>query len=337
MDKILTILEGDALEFLMSIPSETVQTCVTSPPYWGLRDYGNERQMGLEATPELYIARMVEVFREVKRVLKNDGTLWVNVGDSFCSTAPGTMGDSLRQEGILSGVSNRRADGSRKFRPETPNGLKPKDLVGIPWMLAFALRADGWWLRSDIVWHKQNPMPESVTDRPTRSHEFIFLLSKSERYFYDFEAIKEPGIYAGPNGDQHSPHAQGFTRRSKKQEKERQDKQRGHGRRHNGFNDRWDQMTKEEQCSVMRNKRDVWTVNTCPFPDAHFATFPEDLIKPCVMAGSRLGDIVLDPFFGSGTTGKVSIELGRRCIGIELNPEYVRMARERCQTTVGML
>jgi DNA modification methylase len=212
-------------------------------------------------------------------------------------------------------------------------GLKPKDLVGIPWRVAFALQADGWYLRSDIIWHKPNPMPESVTDRPTKAHEYLFLLSKSERYYYDAEAIKEPAIYAeearydnGLNG-----HGGGVSHagQGSSTRKFKSDKQRGHGRRHDGFNDRWDQMTKQEQCSKFRNKRSVWTVATQPYSEAHFATFPPKLIEPCILAGCPSGGLVLDPFAGSGTTLQVAQQLGRRGVGIELNPDYIKLAEKR--------
>ncbi len=319
---------GDCRALLREFAAAGVraQTCVTSPPYWGLRDYGSEGQLGLEVTPLRYVARMRSVFRLVREVLADDGTLWLNLGDSYASAPRGNPGH------LSAGLSNNgqhQADKPLRSTSTIVGGLKPKDLAGIPWRVAFALQADGWYLRSDIIWHKPNPMPESVTDRPTSAHEHIFLFAKSERYYYDSDAIKEPGIWAGPNGRQKSPHAQGFGRRSKEQEKERQDKQRGHGRRHNGFNERWDAMTTEEQCSVMRNKRNVWTVGTHPYPGAHFAVFPADLIEPCVLAGSRTGDVVLDPFMGSGTTAQVAEHLGRQWIGCELQPDYLPLQKQR--------
>lgn len=322
----MKIIQGDCLEVLRTLPDQHVQMCVTSPPYWGLRDYGVEGQAGLEKTPEEYVSKMVEVFREVRRVLLDDGSLWLNLGDSFAH-------DRTKQV-PYSNVNGNRSAG---LTSRIPLGLKAKDLVGIPWMVAFALRADGWYLRSDIIWNKKNCMPESVTDRPTRSHEYIFLLTKSARYYYDAEIIKERGVFAGPNGagTQNSTTGQGFARRSPEQEKERQDKQRGHSRRHAGFNDRWDAMTKEQQTGVMRNKRDVWTVATHPYHESHFATFPPDLIKPCVLAGSKPGDIVLDPFCGSGTSGVVALNYGRDFLGIELNTEYVKMAENRIKQEAG--
>jgi DNA modification methylase len=321
---------GDCRTLLREFAAAGVraQTCVTSPPYWGLRDYGVPGQIGMESTWIRYVARLRSIFRLVYDVLADDGTLWLNLGDSYNNF------DKWGGGGNNPGKHTVSADGAvpswavRKRRLRQP-GLKPKDLVGIPWRVAFALQADGWYLRSDIIWHKPNPMPESVTDRPTSAHEHIFLFAKSERYYYDADAIKEPGIWAGPNGRQKSPHAQGFGRRTKEQEAERQDKQRGHGRRHNGFNDRWDAMTTEEQCNVMRNKRNVWTVGTHPYPGAHFAVFPSDLIEPCVLAGSRTGDVVLDPFMGSGTTAQVAEHLGRQWIGCELQPDYLPLQKQR--------
>ena len=290
-------------------------------------------QLGLEATPELYVAKMVEVFREVKRVLKADGTLWLNLGDSYAGSGRGNNPNG--KQGTNKGTS---------FDPEysgvVPSGLKHKDLVGIPWRVAFALQADGWYLRSDIIWHKPNPMPESVTDRPTKAHEYVFLLSKSERYYYDAEAIQEPsllhehgrtdmamkGIRTGA-----AYVGQGLQDNSVKQKKT--DKQSGHGRRHAGFNDRWDAMEQAEQCSGMRNKRTVWTVATSPYAEAHFATFPPKLIEPCILAGCPSGGLVLDPFAGSGTTIQVAQQLGRQGVGIELNPAYITLAEARTEQT----
>ena len=309
----ITILTGCCLSVLATLPDQSVNTCVTSPPYWGLRDYGMPGQLGLELTPEEYVANMVGVFRQVKRILRDDGTLWINLGDSY-------------------------AGGSRS--------LKPKDLVGIPWMVAFALRADGWYLRSDIIWSKPNPMPESVTDRPTKAHEYLFLLSKSANYHYDHESIREPAAESSIQRWSQNVESQEGSHRANGGAKingtmkavggpRRGDKQRGHGRGHNGFNDRWDQMTKEEQ-SFGRNKRSVWTVATKPFPEAHFATYPPELIEPCILAGCPKGGTVLDPFFGAGTTGLVADRLQRNCIGIELNPQYVEIAERRLKKEAGM-
>lgn len=319
----MVILQGDALSVLKTLESGSVHVCITSPPYWGLRDYGAPGQLGLEETPEEYVAKMVDVFREVRRVLRDDGTLWLNVGDSY-----------------IGGRGGRRIE-----------GYKPKDLCGIPWMVAFALRADGWYLRSDIIWNKPNPMPESVTDRPTKAHEYIFLLSKSERYFYDAEAIKEKAIYFDDidrycNG--RTMNMTAFTKPKKNEIKpiykdarsyngKHSDKRRGHLRRHAGFNDRWDQITKEEQCGAMRNKRDVWTIAASSFPGSHFATFPKKLIVTPVLAGCPSGGLVMDPFCGSGTTGVVALANNRRFLGIELNPAYVKMANSRIGEEVGLL
>lgn len=328
------ILHGDALTVLRTqFADESVQCCVTSPPYWGLRDYGVEEQLGLEATPELYVAKMVEVFSEVRRVLKNDGTLWLNLGDSYAGSGRGNNPNG--KQGTNKGTS---------FDPENsgfvPIGLKPKDLVGIPWRVAFALQADGWYLRSDIIWSKPNPMPESVTDRPTKAHEYLFLMSKSERYYYDAAAIAEPASMSSMqrwNQDIESQigsdRVPGKTNGTMKAVggPHKSDKQRGHGRRHAGFNDRWDAMEKTEQCSGMRNKRTVWEISTQPYAEAHFATFPQKLIEPCILAGAPVGGLVLDPFTGSGTTLMVAQQLGRQGVGIELNAEYIALAGRRCQ------
>lgn len=317
------ILQGDCLAMLQTLEAESVQTCVTSPPYWGLRDYGVEGQIGLEPTPDAYVQKMVAVFQEVRRVLKADGTLWLNLGDTY-NSGGGTTGGGKH---AFSREPNYR---------QTIDSLKPKDLCGIPWRVAFALQADGWYLRSDIIWAKPNPMPESVTDRPTKAHEYIFLLSKNERYYYDAQAIKEEGVYFGkyktPDGWDTSTgnggHG-GFHKNGREKGFKKSDKQRGHGRRHDGFNDRWDALPKELQCNMLRNKRSVWTIATQPYPDAHFATFPPKLIEPCILAGSRPGDTVLDPFAGSGTTLYVAKELNRQYVGIELNPAYIELIHQR--------
>lgn len=281
-------------------------------------------QLGLEKTPEEYVAKMVAVFREVRRVLRDDGTLWLNLGDSYASAWA-----CKRRNVVGNGSPNESVE-----RGRMAEGLKEKDLVGIPWRVAFALQADGWYLRSDIIWHKPNPMPESVTDRPTKAHEYLFLLTKSERYYYDAEAIKEPGSclsFPDMNGSTLSGGAYGRHTLDKAipEKQRRTDKQRGHGRRHAGFNDRWDAMEKADQCGGMRNKRTVWTVATHPYSEAHFATFPPKLIEPCILAGCPSGGLVLDPFAGSGTTIQVAQNLGRRGVGIELNPQYIALAEER--------
>lgn len=275
--------QGDCLSSLKTVPDESVACCVTSPPYFGLRDYGHEAQIGLETTPDAYVAKIVEVFREVRRVLKKDGTLWLNLGDSYAGSGRGLMGDGTPSDrGNAKQGTNRGTTVGSFVHVET--GLKPKDLIGIPWRVAFALQADGWWLRQDIIWHKPNPMPESVRDRCTKAHEYIFLLTKSERYFYDYENAMEPVTSEGRS---------------------------------------------------MRNRRSVWSINTQAYKGAHFATFPSEIPRLCIMAGTKAGDTVLDPFGGSGTTGAVAIELGRSAILCELNPDFAQLIRERCSTTVG--
>lgn len=260
-----SIINSDALAALKGIPDNTFRCCVTSPPYWGLRDYGIAHQIGAEPKLDDYIHHLRAVFHEVRRVLTPDGTFWLNIGDSYTSGGR-TWRDYDRK-------NQARA---MNYRAPTPEGLKPKDLIGVPWRLAFALQEDGWYLRSDIIWHKPNCQPESVKDRPTRSHEYLFLMSKSERYYYNYAAIREPC--------------------------------NGHG---------------------LKNKRTVWTVNTDGFPEAHFAVFPPKLVEPCILAGSQEGDMVLDPFFGSGTVGEVCLRRERKFLGIELNADYVTIAKKR--------
>ena len=424
----VTLLQGDCLAVLKGLPNQSIQCCVTSPPYYGLRDYGTAKweggdincdhkkgepkwrsrdkstiayaesqghnleswgkicgkcgairiddQIGLEETPEIYINKLVAVFAEVKRVLKDDGTLWVNMGDSYWANRP-TNGQSYNDNE----VQRKRAGGSE--RPD----IKPKDLIGIPWMLAFALRDDGanspqtmyavekirtallsdyetweevpdktrnviesldreyndahkggWWLRSDIIWHKPNPMPESVTDRPTKSHEYIFLLAKSQHYYCDMEAIKELATgYDGRKDDQFKGAVKSYDG-VMPGGKPQSFAQNGHKRweyknlqedsqKPNSMHMK--RLVGEEYLSPVRNKRDVWTVTTKPYKGAHFATFPPDLIEPCILAGSRIGDTVQDPFNGSGTTGAVAIKHNRDYIGIELNPAYIKLTEER--------
>lgn len=348
----------------MTLPDASVQCCVTSPPYWGLRDYGHHNQIGQEKTPDEFVAVMVGIFGEVWRVLKDDGTVWLNLGDSYFGSWGNYSGENRGkgyQRKIVNGslVANAGYDGREKCRPNATKkiaGLKPKDLIGIPWRVALALQSFGWYLRSDIIWAKQNCMPESVTDRPTRSHEYIFLLTKSERYFYDHEAIKEPCIYdvdgtgtaarkarqnvddkSMPTAERNGMRPAGYKNSVNFEGKNKgKEKQRGHSRRHDGFNGRWDAMEKEEQCTGMRNKRDVWTVAPANYPEAHFATYPPALIKPCIMAGTKPGDTVLDPFGGSGTTGAVALELGRKAILCELNPQYVELIKQRTNVTPGL-
>jgi DNA modification methylase len=358
------ILQGDCIETMRGLPDGCVQTCVTSPPYYGLRDYstatweggsvecdhklntdnttsaatstlggskrniGNalagfrgtcgkcgarriDNQIGLEETPDAYVAKLVDVFREVRRLLRDDGTLWLNLGDSYNGSG-GAGGDY--------GVGGLK-EGQPKYPGRNIAALKPKDLIGIPWLVAFALRNDGWYLRSDIIWHKPNPMPESVTDRPTKSHEYIFLLSKSREYFYDADAIKEKSV--DPQGSAKRYEAAFFV-----------------GPKHEagGYSPNGAKHTAGiKEFDGTRNKRSVWTVTTKPYAEAHFATFPPDLIEPCILAGSKVGDTVLDPFNGSGTTGAVSLKHGRHYIGLELNPEYIELAHRRITQMQPML
>ena len=307
-----TIKFGDCRETMRRWTADGVkaQMCVTSPPYFGLRDYGHEGQIGLEQTPDAYCAAMVEVFRCVRDVLADNGTLWLNIGDSYARQA----GDDSTRGTPNTGhrrVMQAKADRSGMGNNRPPPGYKVKDLIGIPWMLAFALRADGWYLRQDIIWHKPNPMPESVRDRCTKAHEYIFLLSKSERYFFDSEAMKEPATTAGKRvtlGDQSFAKRQAF----------------GAGVKPSGNG-----LAEFYDVPETRNRRSVWTVATRPYKGAHFATFPPALIEPCILAGSRPGDIVLDPFMGSGTTAQVALQHGRQYLGCELNPEYDALQQER--------
>lgn len=301
------IICGDALTELRKLPDESVHCCVTSPPYWGLRDYGISGQLGLEPTPELYVQHLGEIFREVKRVLGKDGTLWLNLGDSYWGSGQG-YGDIK--------TTNKNHVGSRERRkPEYRDcNLKSKDLVGIPWRVAFALQADGWYLRSDIIWAKPNPMPESVTDRPTKSHEYIFLLSKSAKYYFDQEAGREPFNYPERI---YNPDTSNHKTAHLKEQGNRSTAGLHDGRTQYGNPDKG------------RNIRSVWTITTKPFKEAHFATFPPELPERCIKAGCPIGGTVLDPFFGAGTVGLVAKRLGREFIGIELNPAYCEIARKR--------
>lgn len=308
------IINSDCLAGMKGLPSSCVNTCVTSPPYFGLRDYGVEGQIGAENTPDTYISDLVKIFREVRRTLRDDGTLWLNIGDSY------TTGDRLWRAPDKKNVAR-----AMSYRPPTPAGLKPKDLIGIPWRLAFALQSDGWYLRQDIIWHKPNPMPESVTDRCTKSHEYIFLLSKSSKYYFDSKAIKEPAS-TGYNGSQF------HTGKTGAHQLGRASKQPRFGGKKYGDNDDPKYATKsgnEYSPNGERNKRDVWTVATKPCKEAHFATFPPELIRPCVIAGAPVGGLVLDPFMGAGTTALVAKQEGRQYIGFELNPEYCQIAEKR--------
>src|SRR3990167_5367183 len=358
------IICGDSLTELKKMENGSIDCCVTSPPYWGLRDYqtatweggskncshkrdskksgagetgsdnvtggigdgiykdiclhcGAKRidaQLGLEKTPEDYVAMMVEIFREVKRVLKKEGTLWLNLGDSYAGSGKGHS-DKINYACVVGGVTASYTD----------KILKPKDIVGIPWRVAFAPRTDGWYLRQDIIWHKPNPMPESVTDRCTKAHEYIFLMSKSARYYFDGEAIKEPANYDGRKDTMNKgseKYRNGFVPNQNPQSVA----VKGH--------ERWQ---RGENGEYLRNKRSVWTITTKPFKGAHFATFPEGLIVPCVLAGCPKNGIILDPFMGAGTTGVVCKKNNRNFIGIELNPEYVKMAEQRINNTNGVL
>lgn len=302
------ILQGDALTVLKTLPSEIVNMCVTSPPYYALRDYGVDGQIGLEETPEAYIENLVAVFREVKRVLKNDGTLWVNIGDSYAGSGKGAWDNKEAQKEVYVPDS----DSPQVRLPKTWDGIKQKDLIGIPWMLAFALRADGWFLRQDIIWQKPNPMPESVTDRCTKSHEYIFLLSKSPHYFFDHEAMKEEAVESRVVDRLDNATRYGGKKYTATPDKFNRTKS-GNAYAYTGF----------------RNKRDVWCVATVPYAGAHFATFPEKLIEPCILAGAPQNGVVLDCFSGAGTTGVVCARHGREYIGIELNPEYVKLSEDR--------
>ena len=379
------MLQGDCLEVLKTLPDGFVDCCVTSPPYYGLRDYGTgtweggdpncphrrlskysektktghaqaelagnvgdaiyktvcplcgavriDKQIGLEETPEEYIQKLTEVFHEVRRVLKDDGTLWVNIGDSYNSTPTGSI-SSKKQLTNVGSIANMR---TKKLW----GGAKQKDLIGIPWMLAFSLRADGWYLRQDIIWHKPNPMPESVKDRCTKSHEYMFLLSKKQNYYFDYEAIQElatgydgrkdtvnKGSHKYENASYTQEVISGRTMAAKSHERWQYKNLADKGQMPNSMHIRRADGEKDVVYPV-RNKRDVWTVPTQPIKEAHFATFPEELIKPCILAGARPSGIVLDPFFGSGTTGRVAISLNRKYLGIELNPEYVEIEKRR--------
>jgi DNA modification methylase len=313
------IINADVLDGLAQLEDESVQCCVTSPPYWRLRDYGVAGQIGLEPTPEAFVAKMVDVFREVRRVLSKDGTLWLNIGDGY---AAGKMGRddedeaSLRRRFKMFGTGRPKAGrkGANGQQNKVPVGMKPKDLVGIPWMLAFALRADGWYLRQEIIWAKPNPMPESVRDRCTKAHEHIFLLTKSERYWFDADAIREDSALSTLErfGEGKAPRQAGKAY-------------------HKGRHERL-----ADELLIGRNKRSVWTMATQAYSQAHFATFPEELPETCIKAGSRIGDTILDPFVGAGTTGLVADKLGRNAILIELNPEYAAMAEKRIRGSCPM-
>lgn len=293
------ILHADARH--IPLADNSIDCVVTSPPYYGLRDYGVVGQIGLEPTTAEYISALVGVFREVRRVLRPDGTCWINIGDSYAATTKGSSGKGEKQ---ITNAGTLLAD--RRWR--VPDGLKPKDLIGIPWMLAFALRDSGWWLRQDIIWGKPNPMPESVKDRCTKAHEYVFLLTKSARYFWDADAIREPATDTGRvNG--------------------RDGRQEDKSARPPGSNPRT--LKRLDYTETGRNKRSVWTLATQPTPDAHFATYPVELAETCILAGCPAGGTVLDPFAGAGTTGLAALKHGRQFVGLELNPEYIKISRTR--------
>ena len=361
----ITILQGDVVEKLKELPEKSVHCTVTSPPYYGLRNYGVEGQIGLEKTPEEYVQKLVEVFREVKRALRDDGTLWLNLGDSYWG-GKGQSGSGnpeeqqeRNDEGISINRSYHQIAGDGKTRPTDGKHsvIKPKDMIGIPWRVAFALQADGWYLRSDIIWNKPNPMPESVTDRPTKSHEYIFLLTKNARYFYDADAIREPSTdkegwinrckydFNGrpdlimPDGQQ--PQTMHLNRVLQKQDLTGNPT-------YTGFNERWQLKNADRDGGfqninrnkailgvetagdgITRNARTVWTITTQARPEAHFATFPDEIPRRCISAGCPANGTVLDPFGGSGTTGDIARELKRDCILIELNPEYIKIMKNR--------
>lgn len=357
MHPILNVINGDALKMLTALPANSVQCCVTSPPYWGLRDYkipptawpdGWVGCLGLEPTPEMFIDHTVMIFEEVRRVLRRDGTLWVNIGDSYAAGGRGGGGTFMGERGAWQEKSK-----VTKWRPPAP-GLKRKDLVMIPFRLALGLQAAGWYFRSDIIWHKMNPMPSSVRDRPTPSHEYVFLLAKSGKYYYNAQAIEEPcspGTHArlSQNVEKQigSSRANGGTRANRPMKAvahtPRKDNgvgwghgtdavARGRGRVKD--NDNFAASVCLRQ--LTRNKRSVWSMPTQGYDGAHFATYPEALVRLCALAGSRPGDMILDPFGGSGTTGKVALELGRSATLIELNPEYCKLIEQRCTTTIGL-
>lgn len=290
-----------------------VQMCVTSPPYYGLRDYGHDGQIGLEQTPKDYIEAMCEVFDCVWDILADDGVIWVNIGDSYYNYRPG-KGQSMPKQTVSGTNQDLPAECAR--RGNKLDGLKQKDLIGIPWMLAFALRERGWYLRQDIIWNKPNPMPESVQDRCTKSHEYIFLLSKSDKYYFNNDAIKEPAIHSNRTAGNKNP-------------------QKGTGQEK--MDTRSGLLAAQQKVYEMKNKRSVWTVSTKPYRGAHFATFPKDLIVPCILASSKEGDAVLDPFMGSGTTAQVALELGRQYVGCELNEEYKPLQEQRINEALDYL
>lgn len=302
------ILNGDCIEMMRTLKDQSINCCVTSPPYYGLRDYGHEGQIGLEETPEAFVQKLVEVFREVKRVLRDDGTLWLNLGDSYSGSGKGPAGNL--------GSKHNERHMEHKHIAIIPDGLKPKDLIGIPWMVAFALRAAGWYLRQDIIWHKPNPMPESVQDRCTKAHEYIFLLSKSKQYYFNIEEMKEPCLESSKERQR-----RGVSDKNKWVDG-------ALGQTPHSISQKRDNDPNRE-VSTTRNKRSVWSINTHSYEGAHFATYPPELIRPCILAGCPKGGVVLDPFGGSGTTAAVANEEGRDAILCELNPEYISLIKNR--------
>lgn len=346
------ILVGDCRAQLRTLEAGSVQTCITSPPYWGLRDYGVDGQIGLEASPAAFIAELVDVFREVRRVLRDDGTLWMNLGDTYAGSrsGPDTETSSLgggrnNQQAAKDGkkaqrtlIASQRRDGAPVPRSDVVvPGLRPKQLIGIPWRVAFALQDDGWYLRQDIIWNKPNPMPESVRDRCTKAHEYVFLLTKSDRYYFDQDAILEP---CSPNT--HARLSQNVqdqigSQRAHAGERGADRPMKAVGRKLAAGNDATkNNASFDAAMAIMpshRNKRSVWTIPTESFSGAHFATFPQALVEPCILAGSRPGDLVLDPFMGAGTTAVVAERLARRWVGCELNPEYAAIAERRIGNT----
>jgi len=309
----ISLYHGNNIDVLKTMDRESVDCVVTSPPYWGLRDYGTSDQLGLEPTPEEYVTNLVKVFQEVHRVLKPSGTVWLNLGDSYA----GSNSDkhSSPNKNTLSAKMGQTYGGIEKSIKAKVPGLKPKDLIGIPWRVAFALQADGWYLRSDIIWQKPNPMPESVKDRPTKSHEYIFLLTKSRKYYYDADAIKEPTV---------------------SQDKYKRDRDNP-DYKFNNTPGRTKMSGLKDNKYTRKNKRDVWNINTKPYKEAHFAVFPEEIPMNCIKAGSPEDGVVLDPFVGSGTTLKVARQLGRKAIGIDINTEYLDLCIKRCNEIQNIL
>jgi len=308
----IKIYQGDCLETLKMLEDQSINTCITSPPYYGLRNYNDEdKQLGLEDTPEEFTHNLVKVFREIRRILKDDGTVWLNLGDSYSSGGRTT-------------TTNQSLRGDKDYgvtRPKPSKNIKPKDLIGIPWRVAFALQEDGWYLRQDIIWHKPNPMPESVKDRCTKAHEYIFLFSKNVKYYFDNEAIKEDSVTVNSKGERGVPNSIKTIGKSVEDDPM--------FRVRHGFKG----MKPQEK----RNKRSVWTVTTKPFKGAHFATFPPDLIEPCVLAGCPEGGVVLDPFGGSATTGIVANKHNRNAVMCELNPDYIEIAKQRIHKDLGIM